>query len=386
MHLHSQEVHDAQLSFRPVSSVVNQLTRAELAKYSVAQEIFNKVMDPRQRTFATDITEVAYRARGAPPLDIAHRILIPWQVMQRDLATVPGPKGGLFVGVDVETNVGLVGALKPLSTALSAGATELSNLQNNVALPRVISGVAASWVAEGVADVADNPILGSLSMQPRRIIAVTTVSRQLIVQSPRLMDQFIVRELAAAIAAAFDAAAFGGTGGTQPIGVANTVGVQAVSGAGLTWANVLDMKQKVSDTNARDGSIAFVATPATRELLEGRTKEAGGGTYIWSDDRVAACRALASTNVPSGTLICGDWSRMIVASWSDGLEITVGHANFDAGEIALRAMLACDVTRRSKVQILPPQPNTDGLPLGRPFRLSPARRIPLQARTGLRRA
>ena len=343
MHLHSHEVAEAQRSFRPVASAVNRLTRAELAKYSIAEELFHKMTDPTKRTFATEITEVAYRARGTPPLDMARRVMYPWQVMRRDLATVPGSKGGFAVGVDVETEVGLVAALKPLSVVLSAGVTELSGLTYNVQIPRVVTGVTASWVAEGVGDVADDPVLGALSMVPRRIIAVTTISRQLAVQSPRLFDQLVVRELAAAISAAFDAAALGGTGGTQPIGVANTVGVQSVSGTSIDWADVCDMKEKVSSTNARDGSIAFVAPPATREVLEGRTKEAGGGSFIWSDDRVAACRAFASASVPTGTLICGDWSRMIVGSWADGLEITVGNANFDQGSIAVRAMLACDV-------------------------------------------
>jgi len=33
--------------------------------------------------------------------------------------------------------------------------------------------------------------------------------------------------------------------------------------------------------------------------------------------------ALSSTNVPTGAMIHGDWSRLLIAQWADGLQIAV---------------------------------------------------------------
>jgi HK97 family phage major capsid protein len=341
VHFSSQEVTDARREFRP-SSVVNKLTRRELGKYSFARELIRIATGADENSFEKEVTQLAYG--GHAPLDVGRRIMVPWQVVQRDLATSTGPKGGYLVGVDSETEIGLVAALAPLSVVMAAGARELSGLRSNVLISRVVSGVSASWVGEGVGDLADDPVLGALSLQARRIIAITELSRQLIVQSPRLVNQFAVRDLAAAVAAAFDQAAVAGTGGTEPLGILNS-GVQSVSGTSLAWSGVVNMKKRVSGTNAQDGNIAYVGATAVRELLEARTRETGGGTYIWEDERIASRPAFASASVPAGTLIAGDWSQLIVGTWADGLEITLGltDGSFNAGRIAVRASLMADV-------------------------------------------
>ena len=51
---------------------------------------------------------------------------------------------------------------------------------------------------------------------------------------------------------------------------------------------------------------------------------------------------MASNNVPSATMIFGDWSQMLMAEWGV-LEVDINpFANFQAGIIGVRAMYSVD--------------------------------------------
>jgi hypothetical protein len=48
---------------------------------------------------------------------------------------------------------------------------------------------------------------------------------------------------------------------------------------------------------------------------------------IWSGSipsgRIDEQLAVSSTNVPNGSIIHADWSRLLIAQWSDGLQIAI---------------------------------------------------------------
>jgi hypothetical protein len=108
---------------------------------------------------------------------------------------------------------------------------------------------------------------------------------------------------------------------------------------------VLNMKENISTQDAPDDSIAFIGTPAVRELLEGRERAAGNG-FIWDDDRVASKPAYASTDVPASTLICGAWSEVIVGLWGSGFVFELNPydaTGFKTGIIQARVLMSADV-------------------------------------------
>jgi hypothetical protein len=58
-----------------------------------------------------------------------------------------------------------------------------------------------------------------------------------------------------------------------------------------------------------------------------------------TDDQLA----LSSTNVPTGSLLHGDFSRLLVAQWEDGLQIDVDpFTNFQSAFITVRLCVAVD--------------------------------------------
>jgi len=106
------------------------------------------------------------------------------------------------------------------------------------------------------------------------------------------------------------------------------------------------MKRKSAEANVIDEQISFLATPVVRELLEGREKATGGGKFVWDKDQVADRQAFVSTDVPTATMLCGDFSLIYLGIWGAGLVLEINpyeQTNFRAGIIQARVLLSCDV-------------------------------------------
>ena len=154
------------------------------------------------------------------------------------------------------------------------------------------------------------------------------------------------RELMRTVGTAIDQAVINGTGASgQPMGILTTAGVQTQSGTALN-AGVFTMKRKSSEANADDARIAFLSTPAVREWLETRERATGGGRFVWDRETVADRAAYASTDVPTATMLCGDFGTVYVGVWGPGFLLEINPydpAHFRTGVIQARIILSADV-------------------------------------------
>lgn len=268
-----------------------------------------------------------------------HRVIIPFEVCARAMATVPGSKGGYAVGVDTGDAVDV---LRPFSPIVAMGTQIFPNLQSNITIPRTTTKTTATWQApEGTTVTPADPVLGAVSLQPRTAIIVVQFSYQLFRQSN--VDAFLGRELIKTAGNAISAGAIAGTGASgQLLGLTNVPGVQTQSGTTLN-AGCATMKRKSAEANVTDPQISFLSTPAVRELLEGREKATGGGNFVWQKDLVADRPAYVSTDVPTASMICGDWSTCVLGIWGPGFTVEIDpNANFNNGMMAARIVVMCD--------------------------------------------
>jgi HK97 family phage major capsid protein len=332
------------------------LSRREIERYSLAREVRRILYDGAPGIegsgFESELTRAAFRARhGDNGVDPARTIVVPPQIFRRDLKTTTGPKGGYLVSVDVESPLGVIDSLRPLSAVLRAGAQPVSGIIANLAIPRQTGGATVTWQAgEGASVTAADPALGQLSIVSRTIIARVDFSRQLLVQAPRLLDRMLTRELGSAIATELDRVALQGAGGVQPLGILNTLGIPTVSGTTLGVAGLLSFQRKLLDNNGQSTPLGFsyITTPAVAELLGQRPNFAAGTAgAVWqgplAEGRVLGAPAFATPNMATGSMVAGDFSRLLIAEFFDGVELSFAHANFAAATIAARAMLTCDV-------------------------------------------
>lgn len=274
------------------------------------------------------------------------RPIIPWAALRprqtRDV-TVASDHDAL-----VATNVLAVDILRPFSIVLRAGVSVLPNLSSDIAVTRTSATSTVSWMSSESASASPTtPTVASTTLQPKTGIGVIQVSRRFALQVSD-SEGWLRRELSRTAAGVVDAAVLDGAGsGGEPTGILNAAAVGTQTGTSLAWADVLSMKKLAADANAADGTIAFVGATNVRELLEARPRDATVGSgFVWQDNAIASCPALASTLMPDDTLLSGPFSMAYLGLWGDGIVVDSNRYNpslFKAGVVQWRVAVSCDV-------------------------------------------
>jgi HK97 family phage major capsid protein len=260
----------------------------------------------------------------------------------RDLTVAAGPSAGFLKQTTVQESIDL---LRPWSVLARAGIQIEFGLVGDQLIPKVTAKTTPNWLPnEGATGTATTPQLSQISMTPKNVIGSLNYSRQFSKQANA--SQFAARELLRTVGSSIDQAVINGSGVSgQPTGLIGTTGVQTQSGTTLN-AGCATMKRKSAEANVTDESISFLSTPAVRELLEGREKATGGGKFTWDKDLVADRAAYVSTDVPTATMICGDFSLIYLGFWGAGITLEINpyeQTNFRAGIIQARVLAICDV-------------------------------------------
>lgn len=284
------------------------------------------------------------------PAEILTKAL-PADVMQRALSTVPGSTGGYLVNVE---NMGFIDILRNRSVTLRMGARRLSGLQGNVTIPRQTGKGSVTWQGGENASVsAADQALGQLSMTPKTAIAITDVSEQMLAQSSISAEAFVMADLAADIAIdGIDFAAIKGTGGAQPIGIKNTVGIASgQDGSTLSYAKALAFPVAAGTANAIRGNPGWVTNIAGASIGMQRSRFANTDTPLWEgnllDGTLVGFRAMSSEQMAAGELIFGSWDEVVIGEWGV-LELAMdnGGTRFNAAQVGIRAMYMVDVLIR----------------------------------------
>lgn len=277
--------------------------------------------------------------------------LVPLEVQRRDLVVGTATAGGNAVATNLRPQ-DFVELLRARQLSAELGVRRLTGLVGNADITRQTGAATAYWVGENSAGTESQQTLGLLQLRPKGLVAYTEVGRLLRQQMTPDADMFVMDDLAKQLAIAIDAAVFAGTGlSNQPTGVLSTSGIGSVTGTSLDWAKVLEFQTDVAAANALNRNCKYVTTPAVAALLAQRQKFSSTDTPLWVgnilDGQVGGFPAHTSTNIPSATMLFGDFSEVVQAEWGV-LEIDVNpYANFAAGTIGIRAFHYVDIGVRT---------------------------------------
>jgi HK97 family phage major capsid protein len=259
----------------------------------------------------------------------------------RALETTPGSGGGYLVETDVASTVERV--LRPASVVVKCGAQILPNLQGDLSLGRETAETTFRWLHELDTPTESSDTFGALNLTPHWLSGVTTLNKQLKIQSGVDISGFIIDSIIRGIGTAFDKAALQGSGNFgEPLGVFNRAGVNKVTfGGAATWAKAVNFERQVSSANVDDQRITFIADPATREKWRTIARFANASTALWQDDSTfftnncAGRAAYVTTNVPASSIVAGDFTKMILATWGIGSPLTVTTDTFASSSVQI---------------------------------------------------
>ena len=275
-------------------------------------------------------------------------ITIPQEVLRRDLNVGAATAGGNLVETMLDSG-SFIDLLRNASALDQAGATVLTGLTGNVAIPRQSGAATAYWVAESGSPTESQQTVDQVSLVPRTVAAYTDFSRRLMIQSSIDVENMVRNDLAQVIALKIDAAGLYGTGASnEPLGLKNTTGVgtEDFAADAPTFAEVVALESDVATANALLGSPVYLMNAAMRGNLKTTKKDAGSGIFIMENGEVNGYRGVLSNQVASNDLWFGNFADLIIGYFS-GLDLMVDpYTHSTSGTVRVIAMQDCDIAIR----------------------------------------
>ena len=263
----------------------------------------------------------------------ARGLIVPGAALARAQSTQTAAEGGALVG---QAATGFSGALRAALVTGQAGATVLTGLRGDASVPTLVSGAAAYWLDEDLAqspNVTDSiPEMVRGLITPRTVAASIPVSRRMMLQAQPNVTDLITADLLAALGHEIDAAALGAsTDPNAPAGLRQALAGQRISfAAGIpSWSELLDMEQDILDAHAADP--AFVLAPVMARALKASETETGSGRYIMTGGKIADRAALTTPAMSPGEVIAGGFSDLVIALFG-GIDLRLDAGSFAASD------------------------------------------------------
>lgn len=291
-------------------------------------------------------------------------------MMQRDLVVGTSTAGGHLVATEL-LGSSFIELLRNAMVLDALGATFLTNLNGNIAIPRQTGGATTYWVAENGAPTESQQAVDQVTATPKTVGAFTDYSRRLLLQSSIDVEMFVRMDLATQLAIEIERAAINGSGSSnEPTGLLNLSGTGAVAGgtngAAPTYAHMVALETAVANANAATGRLGYLTNTKVRGKL--RTTEefaSTNGRPVWTSSpgsqglygEVLGYNAYVSNNVPSNLTkgsasgVCsaaafGNWTELMIFLWG-GLDLMFDPYSLSTtGAKRLVALQDCDINAR----------------------------------------
>ena len=340
------------------------ITSKESKRYSLVRALNAMASgDWRGAEFERECSEaVALKLKRSPG-----GIFVPHEIQSRDLQAGTPSAGGDLVGTNLQAG-SFIEMLRNRMRVRELGATILSNLVGDIAIPRQTGGATAYWVGESTDPTESEPVVGQIKMAPKTIGAFTDMSRKLLMQSSIDVEGFVQRDLATVLALGMDLSAIKGSGTShQPKGVLNYTGIGSVAGGtnGLapTWAHMVNLETEVAIDNADVGSLGYLTNAKVRGKLKQTEKASNTAQFVWENGgqpgsgMMNGYRAEVSNQVPSNldkgsstgvcsAIIFGNWADLVIALWG-GLDVLVDpYTGGNNGTVRVRVLQDSDIALR----------------------------------------
>lgn len=261
--------------------------------------------------------------------------------------------------LDATALTGYIPQFLARSVLLRLGATPVQLTKGTTVTPRGATALTPTWLTnETTATTATAPTFGQLTFNRRNLLVCVTLSRQLLLQSDA--EEIVRAELVRACAAEIDRVGIQGSGANgQPLGILNLPAITTTSGATLTYQTMVNQMAAIANANAivLPDALGFLTTPNVANILKNRYFSTAQFP-IWTgpipQGTIDLMDAMATTNCPSGSMLHGDFSQLLIAEWSDGLQIDVDpYSQFQSAFVTVRVCIAVDfqVTSPASFQI-----------------------------------
>lgn len=351
------EASERRMTGRPVEGASRDTFEAESREFSIVRAMAGaaglSVDWSREREVGEELSRRTGRSfEGvAVPLSVFQRPVQPYE--QRVVSSAGS--GSNLISTDLYGNQ-FIDVLRANLVTRQLGATVLSGLTGNADIPRLTTSSTVEWVADNAAANDSDMAFDKVSLTPKRAIAITEFSRNMLLQSSPDIEQLARQDFARILAEELDRVALRGGGAGEPTGILANANISDVDlGAGPTWLGVLSLISAVEE--AESMGTGFVMGPTVKRDLMSTPKQSAGveGSFIMSSPNELAGYPARSTTLATElgspadrALIFGRWSDLLLGFW-EALDILVNPYEttaYSKGNVKIRGIMTCDVELR----------------------------------------
>ena len=217
-------------------------------------------------------------------------------------------------GVDVvETDIyDILEPLRAKNVLVAAGAKFITNLQGNVQVP-VMSATQVGWKGETAAADDGSGAFTSVTLSPKRLTGKFPVSLELLAQDTLGVENMIRQDIVNAINEKLEATILGAGAGdlNTPAGLFNGY---ADTNVIADFGDIADLEAKVEEKNVY-GNCKYIVSPKAKAKLRSTIKGTAGVGMIMENGAIDGTEALATSNVPAGKMLYGDFSNLVIGQW-----------------------------------------------------------------------
>lgn len=223
------------------------------------------------------------------------------------------------VGTKSEDKMNIMPALREKSVLANLGATFLTGLVGDIAVPKY-SGSSVTWEGEVAAAKDGEGTFDSVKYSPKRLTAKIDISKQFLIQDSVGAEAMLKQDIVNALIEKLEATLLGKAAGsaTQPAGLFNLVTPTA---SVSTYAKVVALESAL-ESNKVMGEIKFALSPAAKATMKTTPTFANGNTGIIMGAEMDGLAFESTGNIPANYFAAGKWSDYVVAQFG-GLDITV---------------------------------------------------------------
>ena len=259
-------------------------------------------------------------------------------------------------GVDVvETDIyDILEPLRAKNVLVAAGAKFITNLQGNVQVP-VMSATQVGWKGETAAADDGSGAFTSVTLSPKRLTGKFPVSLELLAQDTLGVENMIRQDIVNAINEKLEATILGAGAGdlNTPAGLFHGY---ADTNVIADFGDIADLEAKVEEKNVY-GNCKYIVSPKAKARLRSTIKGTANVGMIMENGAIDGTEALATSNVPAGKMLYGDFSNLVIGQWdsvildvvrdteslANGCVTIVCNAYFDAKVAREGAIVAANV-------------------------------------------
>lgn len=201
-----------------------------------------------------------------------------------------------------------------------AGMKVVNGAQGDLKFP-IISKSSVGWEDELGTATSGDPTFSSVTITPRRLTAVISVSKQLIAQTESQgVEEAIMDSIRKAYEDKVEASILSDFSG-------DTKQPQGIFGAGdaettLTdWASVCDFEATLEDADV-NGEKVYICSPKAKAKLRAMDKGGKHTELVYENGEVDGTKVYTTSNVPAKKLLYGDFSNYVLAQFG-GFELLV---------------------------------------------------------------